>query len=138
MRTDIVNELSRPFRPIELHENALQVFHLHRIAEDLRGAEEYATSGVSAVTLARDEHMTMVLVALRQGSVLREHRAPSAGTAVLLSGRGVFVSGDEKDRTPLEPGWLAAFSSDLPHAVEALEDSLLLLSIGGRKRPHSD
>ena len=134
----ISKAVSRPFRPIELASNALQVFQLHQMGQDLRDEEEYRTSGVSAVTLARDEHLTMVLIALRKGAVMREHRAPSAGTAIFLSGRGVFVSGSKEDRAPLEPGSLAAFSADLPHAVEAVEDSLYLVTIGGRKRHISD
>lgn len=77
-------------------------------------------------------------MALRAGSVMREHRAPSAGTALFLSGRGHFVSGRGGERSPLGPGALAAFSADLPHAVEAEEDALYLVTIGGRARPHSE
>jgi quercetin dioxygenase-like cupin family protein len=133
----MIRRLSRPFRPIELGANTLEFFQLRELGEALTGEDEYRTSGIAAVTLARDEDVTMLLVALRAGSVMREHRAPSAGAAVFVSGRGVFVSGDGGDRASLEPGSLAAFSADLAHAVEALEDSLYLVIIGGRKRPHS-
>src|SRR5512145_1943300 len=80
-------DLSRPFRPIELSAGALAFFQLPRLAEDLKSQDEFERSGVSAVTLARDDHVTLVLVALRKGSVMREHRAPSAATVILLSGR---------------------------------------------------
>lgn len=131
----MIERLSRPFRPVELGANARHVFQLRALGEDLRGAREYAASGIAAVTLARDDHLTLVLVALRSGEVMREHRAPSAGTALLLSGRAVFVAAGGEQRTLLEPGSLAAFSADLPHAVEAEEDALYLVTIGGRKRP---
>ena len=126
--------LSRPFRPIELETATLARFTLPALAEDLKREGEYARSGISAVTLARDEHVTLVLVALRKGALMREHRAPSAATLVLLSGRADFVAGDGA-RTGLEPGSLMAFSADVPHAVEAAEDTVCLLIIGGRARP---
>jgi len=133
----MIRQLTRPFRPIELEANALEFFALHELGEELRHQEEYQRGGVAAVTLARDAHMTMLLVALRQGDVMREHRAPSAGMALFLSGRGEFVSGGGggEKRSAFEPGTLAAFSSDLSHAVEAREDSLYLVAIGGRERP---
>ena len=80
--------------------------------------------------------MTLVLVALRRGSVMHEHRAPSASTVVLLSGRAAFVAGGGA-RTELEPGSMAAFSAEVPHAVEALEDAAYLVIIGGRDRGHA-
>lgn len=129
--------LSRPFRPIELGAETLAFFSLPSLAEDLKSQEEYERSGVAAITLARDDHVTLVLVALRKGTVMREHRAPSAATVVLFSGRVKFVAG-EGESTDLEPGALAAFSADVHHAVEALEDAVYLVMIGGRNRGHLD
>lgn len=113
----------------------LEFFRLPALADDLKRESEYARVGVSAVTLTRDDHVTLVLVALREGTAMREHRAPSAAIVVLLSGRAKFVRGDGAT-TDLEPGSLAAFSSDVPHAVEALEDAVYLVIIGGRSRAH--
>ncbi|MCC6642573.1 MAG: cupin domain-containing protein [Deltaproteobacteria bacterium] len=127
--------ISRPFRPIELTQEALAFFSLPTLAEDLRRDAEYEHSGVSAITLTRDDSVTLVLVALRKGASMRRHRAPSAATVVLLSGRVKFVAGDGAE-TALDPGSLAAFSPDVLHAVEALEDAVYVVIIGGRTRPH--
>jgi len=129
--------LPRPFRPIELGHGALAFFELPRLAGELRREPEYQRTGVAAVTLARDGHATLVLVALRAGAAMREHRAPSAGAVVVLEGRAAFVAGGDGARTELAAGSLAAFSADLPHAVEALEDAAYLVVIGGRERPHA-
>jgi quercetin dioxygenase-like cupin family protein len=129
----MLSRLSRPFRPIDLGAQALAFFQLARLGEDLRREHEYERSGVCAITLARDEHVTLVLVALRKGAVMRDHRSPSAGTLVLLSGRAVFSAGPYREE--LDPGCLAAFSADLTHGVEALEDAAYLVIIGGRPRP---
>lgn len=80
------------------------------------------------MTLTRDEHVTSVLVALRKGAVMREHRAPSAATVVLISGRASFAAAGGES-TLLEPGSLAAFSADVPHAVEAIEDAVYLVTV---------
>lgn len=130
----MLTSLSRPFRPIELGAGTLEFFQLARLADDLKSQDEYARTGVAAITLARDEHITLVLVTLRRGAEMREHRAPSAATVVLLSGRVSFHAGGNAAQTELEPGSMAAFAADLPHAVEALDDAAYLLMIGGRHR----
>lgn len=127
--------LSRPFRPIELSADTLAFYSLPSLSKELASEAEYERSGVSAITIARDDHVTLVLVALRKGAVMREHRAPAAATVVLISGRAKFVAGDGAT-TDLEPGSLVAFSADVLHAVEALEDAVYLVIIGGRNRPN--
>lgn len=130
----MIRELSRPFRPVELGTGVLEFFQLRELGEKLRNEDEYQTSGVAAVSLARDEHVTLLLVALRQGAVMREHRAPSAAAVVLLAGQATFATASG-ERTELGPGSLAVFSADVSHAVEADEDALYLVVIGGRERP---
>jgi|SRR5690606_5146092 len=132
-----IAELARPFRPIELSSGTLASFELPALAGALRGQEEYERTGVAAVTLARDDHVTLVLVALRRGDAMREHRAPSAGSVVVLSGRIAFSrsGGAQPERTELAAGGLVAFAADVPHSVEALEDAAYLVAIGGRTRP---
>jgi quercetin dioxygenase-like cupin family protein len=126
--------VSRPFRPVELKTGELDFFRLREFAEELKTQDEYRRSGVSGVTLARDEHLTVVLVALRKGETMREHRAPSGAAVVLLSGRASFVSGSDESRTELEPNSLAVFAPEVTHAIEALDDALYLVIIGGRNR----
>ncbi|MCU0669265.1 MAG: cupin domain-containing protein [Myxococcota bacterium] len=128
----MIQQLSRPFRPVELGPDAPVAFQLEALAADLRAGEEFQRSGVAAVTLVRDEPMTLVLIALRKGEAMREHSAPSAATVVVLAGHIAFVAG--ASRTELVPGTAIAFSAELPHAVEALEDAVYLVSIGGRSR----
>lgn len=135
MTTAMVTRLERPFRPVEMDHAGLAFFQLPTLADGLRREPEYLASGVAAVTLERDEHATLVLIALRRSAVMREHRSPSAGTVVVLSGRVAFVA--DGARTELAPGTLATFSADLPHAVEAIVDAVYLVMIGGRQRARS-
>ena len=129
----MIRRIARPFRPIDVDSRTLEFFQLSSLGEDLRREAEYETSGVCSIAIARDEQVTLVLVALRKGEWMREHRVPSDGSLVVLSGRVAFVA--ESAREELTPDALALFSPDLFHGVEALEDSLFLLIIGGRERP---
>jgi quercetin dioxygenase-like cupin family protein/hemerythrin superfamily protein len=122
-------------RPITLTAETLAFFPLADVARELETHDEYRRSGVAGITLVRDEQLTLMLVALRKGAVMREHRAPSAGSVVLLSGTVGFVSGDAGPETELTAGSLAVFSADLAHAVHARDDARYLVVIGGRSRP---
>ena len=66
---------------------------------------------------------------------MREHRLPSDGTLVVLSGRVQFLSDAQDVREELSAGAMAVFAPELCHAVEAIEDSTFLVIIGGRERP---
>ncbi len=125
-------------RPIPLPAGTLESFPLADMGRELETHDEYHRSGVAGVTLVRDEQLTLMLVALRKGAVMREHRAPSAGSVVLLSGAVDFLAGEDGPEIELMAGSLAVFSADLAHAVRAREDARYLVVIGGRSRPHDD
>lgn len=121
-------------RPVELGEGALAYFRLAERAGELEGSEEYRRTGIAGATLVRGGDATVVLVALRAGAAMREHRAPSAASVVVLAGRIAFVPGDGRAATELGAGSLAVFAADVLHAVEAREDARYLVVIGGRSR----
>jgi quercetin dioxygenase-like cupin family protein/hemerythrin-like domain-containing protein len=127
---------SHPHRPLEPDAGTLEFFALRELAEELRGQEGYSRTGVAGHTLVRSDDLTLVLVALRAGAAMREHRAPAPATLVLLSGRARFVAEEGPERRELVPGSLVVFAADVPHAVEAREDTTFVLVIGGRERPH--
>jgi quercetin dioxygenase-like cupin family protein len=131
----MLNRLSRPFRPIDLDAETLAFFQLTTLGEDLRRECEYDESGVCSIAIARDEHVTLVLSALRQGEKVAEHRLPSAGTLVVLEGRITFLAREAAAPEELGPGAMAVFSADVCHGIEAREDALFLVIIGGRQRP---
>jgi len=95
-------------------------------------AARSSSSGRSAQTLyGGHEHvLRQTLVALRAGSTLDEHESPGEATLQVLHGRITLVAG--KDRWNGSPGDLF-FVPDRRHAVEAVEDSVVLLTVG--KRP---
>ena len=88
-----------------------------------------AASGRSAHTVyGGHEHvLRQTLIALRAGSNLDEHENPGEATLQVLHGRVTLVAGD--NRWNGSPGDLM-FIPDSRHALEAVEDSVVLLTVG--------
>ncbi|CAG1011946.1 hypothetical protein BURK2_04399 [Burkholderiales bacterium] len=124
--------LPRPFVPLPIDPGTLERFDLPALAEALTREDEYGQSGVAALSLARTEAMRLVLVALRRGATMREHKAPSPACVVCISGRARLEADAGARAKDLAPGTLAVFAPDVAHSVTALEDTAYLVAIGGR------
>ena len=68
--------------------------------------------------------MTVARIHLRAGTSVPSHHHPHEQVATVLEGRLRFVVGDEEH--VLEKGDSMVVPSGVPHAVEALEDCLVL------------
>lgn len=76
--------------------------------------------------------MTQTLIALRDGTVLGEHQNPGEATVLVLSGQVRLISGES--RADGGRGELLEVPPE-PHSVEALADSVFLLT--AVKRSHT-
>ena len=96
-------------------------------------AASTAASGRSAHTIyGGHEHvLRQTLVALRAGSNLEDHENPGEATLQVLHGRVTLVAG--ANRWNGSPGDLM-FIPDSRHALEAVEDSVVLLTVAKRSR----
>ena len=90
-----------------------------------------ASSGRSAHTVfgGSEHHLRQTLIALASGRMLAEHSNPGDATVHVLHGRIRLASG--------EVSWDGAASHliavpDAPHSLEALEDSVVLLTVVSR------
>ena len=88
-----------------------------------------ASSGRSAQTLfgGHDNVLRQTLIALSAGSALDEHENPGEATVQVLHGHVTLVAGDSS--------WSGSTGDlmvvpDAKHALEAHEDSAILLSVG--------
>ena len=92
-----------------------------------------ASSGRSAHTIhGGHEHvLRQTLIALRSGSSLDEHESPGEATLQVLHGQVILSAGD--DRWEGSVGDLMTIP-DARHALEAIEDSAVLLTVAMRLR----
>ena len=90
---------------------------------------ETATSGRSAHTVyGGHEHvLRQTLIALMAGRRLDDHENPGEATLQVLHGRVTLVAGE--DRWNGSPGDLITIP-DSRHSLEAVEDSVVLLTVG--------
>lgn len=68
------------------------------------------------------ERMTVARLSLKAGAVVPEHRHENEQVTMLESGRLVFISNGE--RIEVRAGQTLVIPPNVPHRVEALEDSL--------------
>jgi quercetin dioxygenase-like cupin family protein len=119
----------RPYRPADLNISMTKAFPLMSMVEKLMREATFATSGRSSLTLAHGDEMTVVLIVLKAGFLLKEHPAPAAATVITLSGNIMFST--KTREITLEQGEAVTFTADILHSVEAKEDSAFLVVIGG-------
>ena len=128
-----MNEVfARPFRPVELTASTLASFPIQAMAQQLMTEEAFQTSGKNALTLMRNEGLTMVLMVMKAGAVLQDHHAPAPATILPLFGSIVLSTDEGGTSTELDPGTTAAFAARLVHRVEATQDSAFLIVMGGQ------
>lgn len=125
---------TRPWTPRELVGRTVEGFDLDALAGQLRTEGAYQTHGRCGLTLARGEHLTMVLTVVKAGKSVEEAQPPGPVTIVLLAGRATLVPADGGRRVPLTPRGAVAFAPAVAHQVEAEEDSTLLIVIGEKLR----
>jgi quercetin dioxygenase-like cupin family protein len=102
------------------------IIDLADASEELR-RQGGASQDRRGVTLVRQSGLSLVLTHLAAGASLAEHAAPGAATVQVLSGRVRARVGDESLNLPA--GSLIAFDAGVRHAVEAVDDAILLLTI---------
>ncbi|MGA6826967.1 cupin domain-containing protein [Nitrospira sp. NS4] len=102
-------------------------WHLRDLVRQLKSGEAWRTSERQTMPLFRTEGMRVMLVALRAGASLSSHRAAGPITVQVLEGRITFSA--ESQAVTLTEGQMLSLRAGLPHAVEAPEDAVFLLTV---------
>jgi quercetin dioxygenase-like cupin family protein len=108
------------------------IFDLAAIDAEMRREEAYAREGHTARTLVREPDLRIVLVVMRAGTRIAEHRAKD--TASIHT-----VSGHVRSRLPekvadLPAGRVLVLERGVLHDVEAVTDSAFLLTLGWQRK----
>jgi quercetin dioxygenase-like cupin family protein len=117
----------------------LVILNHHNLEEQLtrlRAEEPLQKHGRDTLTLVRDSGMNLVLTVLKSGARLNEHKAPGPISVLVLEGRIAFSAHGQ--RLELGPHGLVTLPAQVPHAVEALEDSAILITIASPVAHHDE
>jgi quercetin dioxygenase-like cupin family protein len=111
-------------------------YDIASVAEEMRheGAYDHQ-EGHAARTLVRTQDLRVVLVVLREGARLAEHSVGATAIIQVVSGqvrlRLPRVAGQPEERfEALSAGRLLVLDAGLEHDLEALADSVVLLTLG--------
>jgi len=101
-------------------------FDLNREIEQLRSEGRWQ-SGHTAKTLVKYSDFRVVLVVMKPGGRLMQHRTAGRISVQTLAGRISFHTAEQS--VELSPGQMLTLERDIPHDVEGMVDSAFLLTI---------
>jgi quercetin dioxygenase-like cupin family protein len=108
-------------------------FDIAPIAAEMRGERGYEREGHTARTMVRETDLRVVLVVMKSGGIVKEHRANETASLHVLSGHVRVRLGDRL--VDLPSGRLLVLERWLPHSVEAMDESVFLLTLGWHEKP---
>ncbi len=103
-------------------------FDLAAVEREMRREDAYLREGHTARTLVREPDLRIVLVVMKAGARMAEHRAGETVSVHALSGHVRLRLPDTTVELPF--GRLLVLEKGLRHDVEANEESAFLLTLG--------
>jgi len=114
-------------RPPQRMASLVLAFDLAHEVAQLQEQTAWREGDRNAKTLVKEADFRVVLIALRAGARMEEHRAAGRISVQTLVGHiRLHTAGTNVD---LPVGRLVSLEHDVPHAVEALDESAFLLTI---------
>jgi quercetin dioxygenase-like cupin family protein len=92
----------------------------------LKEKPEWSSEDRLAVSLVKDDALNILLLVLKEGARLAEHRTKGPIAVHVLSGAVRFSAGSEQ--AVLSSGSMAALDRNIVHSLEAIEESAVLLT----------
>ena len=111
----------------------MTTFDLTLIESQLRAEPAYLREGHTARTLVREADLRAVLVVMKAGARMAEHRANETATVHAIHGHVRLRLAEQT--VDLPAGQLLMLDKGLKHDVEAVEDSAFVLTLGWRPTP---
>ena len=108
----------------------LQSFNLNEEIARLHQEEAWQQGQRNAITLRKGQGLNVVLLVMRSGDRLEEHSAPGPISLSVREGRVRFTAGEVTEEAGSET--VLTCDAGVRYTVEALSDSVCLLTIGAR------
>jgi len=114
-------------RPPRTRSASVLTFDLGNEAGRLRDESPWSQHGSNGVTLVKYTDLRIVLIVMKPATRVEEHHAGARISVHALSGHVRLHLGEEI--IDLHAGHLLALEKDVPHDLEAVEESAVLLTI---------
>jgi quercetin dioxygenase-like cupin family protein len=115
-------------KPSSIAEGA--VFDLAVVDRELRTEDAYHRDGHTARTLVREAAMRVVLVVMKAGAKIAQHKSHDTASIHAVSGHIRLALAGQVVELPA--GQLLVIPPDLPHDVEAVVESRFLITLAPR------
>ena len=102
-------------------------FSIDKEIAQLKKETAWINGDRNAVTLQKNSNLRVVLISLRKGATLHEHKVEGPITLFVLFGRMNFIAREEK--IIVGNNEFIVLEKATPHDVEALEDTTFILTI---------
>ena len=109
-------------------EGPLHQFQIEVELKSLYTEPDYRSGAHDQITLIHEGPLRVAVFAFHSGNVLHDHRVSGPITIQVLSGRIVFSITDGRS-IEMKKGNLLSLAGGITHSVEALDDSILLLTV---------
>ena len=103
------------------------VLNVDKDVRRLKAEPEWISGAEDGITLVKYPHIRIVLVALRKGKNMHEHKVGGPFSLHVVSGKVVVIAGGSKYRLAAKD--IVTLRKSIPHDVQAATDSVILLTI---------
>jgi quercetin dioxygenase-like cupin family protein len=112
-------------KPLSPHVGGMLSLSIPEEVARLKAKPEWPTQDRLAMSLVKDDALNILLMVLKEGARLNQHRTKGPIALHVLSGAVRFSAGSEQ--AVLSSGKMVALDRDIAHNLTALEESVALL-----------
>ena len=97
----------------------------------LKGETAWADNDRHGSSLVKGDGINVALMVLKKGAKMQEHHTRAPITVHVIEGRINFVASGKTQ--PVTAGTIVALDRGIEHSIEAVEESALVLTVGGEQ-----
>ena len=104
----------------------LVTIDLRSFTKQIKEEKAWEDRDRNAITVFKTDGMRIVLIALRKNAEMAKHIAEGMISVQVLEGKILFTT--EEQSVELEQGGMVALHQNVPHSVQAKEETIVLLT----------
>lgn len=109
----------------------LVAIDLNKYKEQILSEESWLNNKRNAITVFKSDAMRIVMIGLHKDAELPEHKADGIISVQLIQGHIAFRTANDEQK--LTEGDMITLHEKIPHSVQAMEDSIFLLTMALQK-----